>query len=163
MAEDVSQQESSALSVQLDMALDMLAANDGHILDLSRTGLGRDGVATIAEALRVNASVRVVKLDACGITHDCLGVLVDALGDRTDVQQLDLSHNHLGGQGASHLARLIVTTSCRYSCCVVTRLLYGGALRTSCGCCASCHAESVHVCVVWRSTTHAETPQHASW
>lgn len=105
-----------ALGTDVDVAIETLAANNCTLLDVSRCGLGKAGLSLLATPLASNRSVRVLKLEACMITRDCCDVLVDMVLANGRIEKLQLSHNHLGAQGASQLQRLLEqsTGACVY-------------------------------------------------
>ena len=100
-----------SLSTDVDVAIETLSANSCTLLDVSRCGLGKAGLSKLAGPLVANTSVRALKLEACMITRDSCDVLVDMVLANGRIERLQLSHNHLGAQGASQLQRLLEQSS----------------------------------------------------
>eukprot|EP01094_Clydonella_sp_ATCC50884_P017021 TRINITY_DN2893_c0_g1_i4.p2 TRINITY_DN2893_c0_g1~~TRINITY_DN2893_c0_g1_i4.p2 ORF type:complete len:131 (-),score=26.59 TRINITY_DN2893_c0_g1_i4:74-418(-) len=90
----------------LEKALPRLRANDPSLacLDLEENNIGDGGAAHVADALRVNTSLKKLYLEGNNIGPEGAAQLADALRGNTSLKRLDLIENNIGPEGAAHLA-----------------------------------------------------------
>eukprot|EP00567_Pseudictyota_dubia_P000348 CAMPEP_0197464702 /NCGR_PEP_ID=MMETSP1175-20131217/64157_1 /TAXON_ID=1003142 /ORGANISM="Triceratium dubium, Strain CCMP147" /LENGTH=365 /DNA_ID=CAMNT_0043000687 /DNA_START=135 /DNA_END=1232 /DNA_ORIENTATION=+ len=103
-----------AQETTLDRAVRRLRENDSSFtrLNLWNKRIGDEGVSVLADALRVNTSLKVLVLGGNSIGDEGVSVLADALRVNTSLEKLHLSGNSISDEGVSVLAdALTVNTS----------------------------------------------------
>lgn len=81
------------------------------VLDLSRSKI--ESWAILADGLQENKSLNVLKLRSLGLNDETIQVLLDAIKDHPQLEELDLSFNHCSC--LDPLAELVNDPSCRLS------------------------------------------------
>ena len=77
-------------------------------LDLSRnSGVSDTGAFFVAEGLKLNTSLRTLRLSRCGISRDGAKFISGALEVNTSVKVIDLARNELGDTGVGYLANAL--------------------------------------------------------
>jgi hypothetical protein len=81
-------------------------------IDLHLNDIGDEGASALADALKVNTSVKTINLGCNRIGNEGAAALADALKENMSLTTIDLASNGIGDQGASVLAdALTVNTS----------------------------------------------------
>ena len=75
--------------------------------------IGDEGAKALAEALKVNATVKKLCLGGCGIGDDGAAALAEALRSNTSLTRLDLCGNGIGDDGAAFAGALRSNTTLR--------------------------------------------------
>jgi Ran GTPase-activating protein (RanGAP) involved in mRNA processing and transport len=76
-------------------------------LDLSHNVVGLEGTEALAAALKVNLSMRSLRLASCRIGVNGAGLLAEALKTGCALTSLDLEDNRILGQGSAALANAL--------------------------------------------------------
>ena len=88
-------------------------------LFLQLCGIGDDGAAAFAEALRSNTSLTELHLGGCNIGDDGAAALAEALRSNTSVTRLNLQRNGIGEKGKQALRDAVAG---RYPRCVFSSI-----------------------------------------
>eukprot|EP01029_Cantina_marsupialis_P029290 TRINITY_DN780050_c0_g1_i1.p1 TRINITY_DN780050_c0_g1~~TRINITY_DN780050_c0_g1_i1.p1 ORF type:complete len:349 (+),score=76.19 TRINITY_DN780050_c0_g1_i1:43-1089(+) len=69
--------------------------------------IGDDVILHFSEMLRVNSSIRILKMSKCGFCDSGIALLVKHLQENTTLEDLDLSCNKIGTSGLESLSALL--------------------------------------------------------